>query len=433
MKKALFLILSFCGLYSNAQITGTVSDESGSPLAFVNVYIKDTYKGTATNFDGVFELETEEKNATVIFKILGFETKTITLQNPSKTNITLKETSYNLNEVTLTNSEDPAYPVIRQAIANRDSNSAKTDKYEADYYSKSLFKIKDTPKGIQVSMGGEKSGLDSLGNGVIYLSETVSKVKFERPNKIYEQIIASKVAGNSNGFSFNTATNSDFNFYKNFITFGTKHISPIADGAFGYYKYKLENTFYEQNKLINKIKVTAKRKNEPVFEGYIYIVEDSWEIYGTQLTTNGRRMQNGFVKDITITQNYSFNNSNKLWAKNIQTLQLEAAFLGMKLIGNYSYVFTNYSFVDAFNDGTFGKEIVKIEADSNKKDATYWQNNRQMALNEEETTNYHKKDSIYEYQNSKVYLDSIDKKNNMWQLERDATNASSGSTFASTE
>lgn len=418
MKIKILLLILFTTAFTKAQVKGTVTDTNGEPLPYVNVYIKDTYKGTATNFDGVFEFETKEKQITVVFKSLGVETKTIELQNPSNTVIKLSETSYNLNEIVLTNSEDPAYAVIRNAIASRNKNSAKADKYEADFYSKSIFKVEDTPKKIRVAINSEDPGeLDSLGNGVLYLSETVSKVKFERPNKIYEQIIASKVAGNSRGFSFNTATNSDFNFYKNFISFGTKHISPIADGAFGYYKYKLENTFYDQKKLINKIKVIAKRKNEPVFEGYLYIVEDSWEVYGTQLTTNGNRMQNGFVNELTITQDYSYNSSNKIWAKNIQTLNFDASFFGIKFKGNYSYVFTNYSFVEEFSEGTFGKEIVKIEADSNKKDDAYWQNNRQIALNEEEIANYHKKDSIYEHKNSKVYLDSIDKKSNTFKIQ----------------
>lgn len=57
-------------------------------------------------------------------------------------------------------------------------------------------------------------------------------------------------------------------------------IWPIGDNAFNYYKYKLEGTFQDENNLmINKIKVIAKRDAEPVFEGYIYIFADSWAIY----------------------------------------------------------------------------------------------------------------------------------------------------------
>ena len=42
----------------------------------------------------------------------------------------------------------------------------------------------------------------------MYLSETVSKITFQKPDKLKETIIASKVSGNDNGFSFNTALNT---------------------------------------------------------------------------------------------------------------------------------------------------------------------------------------------------------------------------------
>lgn len=65
-------------------------------------------------------------------------------------------------------------------------------------------------------------------------------------------------------------------------------ISPIAGNAFNYYKYKLEGTFQDENNLrINKIKVIAKRATETVFEGYIYIAEDSWPIYAIDLDIKG--------------------------------------------------------------------------------------------------------------------------------------------------
>jgi hypothetical protein len=67
-------------------------------------------------------------------------------------------------------------------------------------------------------------------------------------------------------------------------------ISPIASNAFNYYKYKLENTFTMLT-IDQQNKVTATRDSEPVFEGYIYIVEDSWAIYAVDLDIKGYRMK----------------------------------------------------------------------------------------------------------------------------------------------
>ncbi len=140
-------------------------------------------------------------------------------------------------------------------------------------------------------IGDLDGAVDSTGTGIIYLSETVSKIIFEKPDNLKERSIASKVSGDNKGFSYNTARSTIYDFYNNTLNFNSKMISPIADNAFNYYKYKLEGTFQDENNLmINKIKVIAKRDAEPVFEGYIYIVEDSWAIYAVDLDIKGYRM-----------------------------------------------------------------------------------------------------------------------------------------------
>jgi len=109
--------------------------------------------------------------------------------------------------------------------------------------------------------------------------------------------------------------NTNYDFYENYVDFGINMISPIADNAFNYYKYKLESTFYDdKNQLINKILVTPKRDKEPVFEGYIYIVEDSWAIFGIDLDIKGYRMQEPILETMKLTQNFSYNSESKIWA-----------------------------------------------------------------------------------------------------------------------
>ncbi len=73
--------------------------------------------------------------------------------------------------------------------------------------------------------------LDSTRSGILYLSETVSKIIFEKPNNLKERIVASKVSGNNNGFSYNTARSTAYDFYNNTVPFGLNMISPIADTA----------------------------------------------------------------------------------------------------------------------------------------------------------------------------------------------------------
>lgn len=417
-----FLFLSISGF---SQIKGTITDLQGNPLPYVSVFEENTYTGTTSNEQGKYQLNVKQigKNK-IVFQYLGFKTQKIVVSPESKTvvlDIKMTEESFDLNEVVIDPKNNPANAIIRSAIANKKENSDKTGRYTADFYSKGMFKVKDLPKkilGKKVDLGTDMaSNLDSTGTGILYLSETISKVTFEKPDNLKEKIIASKVSGNNQGYSYNTAALSTYDFYDNTLDFDVKLISPIADNAFNYYKYKLESTFYDDNnQQINKIKVIPKRDKEPVFEGYIYIVDDSFAIYAIDLDIKGYRMKNEFTEIMKLKQSFSYNVKNKIWSKNAQTLSFNAGIFGVKFFGNFNYVYSNYEFRDSFEKKTFGNEIVAFEANANKKDDAFWNEIRPIPLTIEESTDYTKKDSLETIRKSKKYTDSIDAKNNKFKI-----------------
>ncbi len=435
MKKQITILILMISSISSAQIKGIVKDEKGNPLPFVNIYIENTYVGTTTNELGKYEINTtEHKNVALIFQYLGYKTQKQILnisQFPFTFDVTLQEESYQLNDVVISSAENPANAIIRQAIASKKKNAAKTDKFEADFYSRGIFRAKDIPKKFMgMEIGDFEGNLDSTRSGIIYQSETVSKIKFEKPNNLKEEIIASKIAGNDNGFSYNTALNTNYDFYENYVDFGVNLVSPLANNAFNYYKFKLENSFLDdKNQLINKIKVTPKRDKEPVFEGYIYIVEDSWAIYGIDLDLKGYRMQQPILESMKLTQNFSYNETTKIWAKNVQSLDFSAGIFGMKFTGKFTHVFTNYVFKEAFEKKTFGKELVSFAKNANKKETTFWNTNRPVPLTTEEEQNYVQKDSIQKVRKSQVYLDSIDAKGNTFKIQKIITGFTYKNTF----
>lgn len=424
MQKIFHTLTLFFTLISFAQIKGTVKDENGKPLPYVNIYIENTYIGTTSNELGKYELNSkDQKNIHLIFQHLGFKTQkhlVTSTQVPYQLDITLLEENYELKELVINTSENPTNEIIKNAIVARKKNAAKTDKFEADFYSRGVFKAKNIPKKFMgIEIGDFDGNLDSTRSGIIYQSETVSKIKFEKPNNLKEEIIASKIAGNDNGFSYNTALNTNYDFYENYVNFGINMVSPIATNAFNYYKYKLESTFIDaNNQLINKIKVTPKRDKEPVFEGFIYIVENSWAIYGIDLDIKGYRMQEPILENMKLIQNFSYNEATKVWAKNIQSLDFSAGIFGMKFTGKFTHVFSNYQFKEGFDKKTFGKELVSFATNANKKEADFWDTTRPVPLTTEEFKNYIQKDSIQTIRKSAAYLDSIDAKGNQFKLNK---------------
>ncbi|WP_432671620.1 DUF5686 and carboxypeptidase regulatory-like domain-containing protein [Flavobacterium sp. SM2513] len=422
MKKITSLLFLFYATFLSAQIKGTITDEKGETLPAVSVFIENTYNGTSSNEQGAYELNVKTKgNYTIIFQYLGFKTvkKSINVtQFPFILNVKLAEENIDLAEVVINTKENPANKVIRKAIAARKNNSDMMARFKADFYSRGIFKLKDAPKKIFGQEIGDMDGsLDSTGTGIIYLSETISKIMYEKPSNFKERIIASKISGNDNGYSYNSARGSFFDFYSNTVSLGAKMISPIADNAFGYYKFVLEGTFQdENNQMINKIKLIPKRDSEPVFEGYIYIVEDSWAIYGVDVIVKGYRAKQEFMNTMNLKQNFSYNNKNHIWSKNSQSLEFNAGAFGIMFLGKFTQVFTNYEFPDEFSKKTFTNEILSFEEGSNKKDSLFWNTTRPVPLTVEESTDYIKKDSLQTLRKSDKYLDSIDAKHNRFKI-----------------
>ena len=425
MKKITAILSLFLCFLGHSQIKGTISDEKGNPLPFVNVMEENTYNGTTSNEQGKYELNLKlQGQHKIIFQYLGYKTlKQIVDSGKNQQNIDviLQEENFTLNEVVINTKENPAIAVIKNAIASKKENSEKTAHYKADFYSRGIFKIKDLPKkimGVKVDLDDQiGSNLDSTGSGIIYLSETFSKLTFEKPNNLNEKVIASKISGNDKGFSYNTARSTAYDFYNNTLAFNVNMVSPLADNAFNYYKYKLEGTFFDENNhQIYKIKITPKRDKEPVFDGYIYIVDDTWDIYAVDVAMKGFRMQNEFVETMELKQNFSYNATSKIWSKNAQSLSFVAGFMGIKFYGKFNYVYSNYAFFKQFEKKTFSHEILSFEQNANKKDAAFWNISRPIPLTNEETNDYIKKDSIQVIHQSKKYLDSIDAKKNKFKI-----------------
>jgi hypothetical protein len=247
-------------LLALGQITGSVKDTAGEPIPFASIFIKNTYTGTSTNVDGIYLLEFKKTGThTLVFQSLGYKTieKTVNITKfPFSQDVVLEEESTSLDEVVVKSNENPANRVIREANKNREANRLKTSSYTADFYSRGLWRMEDVPeKFLGQEIGDIEGSLDSLTrSGIVYLSETVSEIAYEAPDNFKEFITASKVSGDDQGFSVNSAEGANFDFYNNNIDLNNRIVSPIADYAFSYYKYKLIGTFFDNNNfLINKI------------------------------------------------------------------------------------------------------------------------------------------------------------------------------------
>src|SRR5258708_9420993 len=73
----------------NKQISGTVRDEKGNPLAGASISVKGTKKGTTTDSSGSYSISLPEKSSVLLIAFVGHETLVVNTSNSASFNVQL--------------------------------------------------------------------------------------------------------------------------------------------------------------------------------------------------------------------------------------------------------------------------------------------------------------------------------------------------------
>ncbi|MDO1448570.1 SusC/RagA family TonB-linked outer membrane protein [Rhodocytophaga aerolata] len=104
-KYTLFTLLLLCCFqiaWAQQTVKGKVLDDSQQPLPGVNVLVKGSTVGTATDVEGNYSLQIPDGNSTLVFSAIGFITEEIAVNNQTTINLTLVSDIKSLNEVVVT-------------------------------------------------------------------------------------------------------------------------------------------------------------------------------------------------------------------------------------------------------------------------------------------------------------------------------------------
>lgn len=426
-------------------IHGTVYGTNKEKLPYANIFVKGTSNGTSANGVGEYSFDLPAGNYEIVYQHLGYKQhiETLSVQRNVELDVNLEQLQYEIRDVIINGSEDPALAVIRKAIAKRKYFLSVVESYSCDAYVKGMQRILSAPDrilGQKINTTGLLTGPNN--SGILYLSESQSKLYYKKPNKFREVVYSSKVSGKANGFTFNSAQNFYFNFYERSITIPfiaqRPFISPLSENAFFYYNYHMLGAYKEGEYLVNKIQVTPKRKADPCFTGVLSIVEDNWNIHSLELyLTKINGIQ--YIDTLKVTQ-YFVPVQNDLWLPTQQRYDANGGVLGIKGDGYYLGIFKNYKVNDILGmlpnkpviktdslkapkkfekekkkeeqkaeKKIFSDEIMKVEEIANKRTEEYWDSVRPVPLTELEFNDYHVKDSIQVIRDSKEFKDSTDK------------------------
>ena len=405
------LILSHAALA--VKVSGTITDDKGNILPYASVFIKGSSLGTTSNNLGKYFLDLAPGNYTIVCQYVGYirQEKKITLTSQSVAldfQLSILQTS--LKEVEVKpGGEDPAYEIIRHAIKKRKSYENPLDSFTCEAYIKTLIRSRSLPSKILGKKFSDEDrkdlGVDSEGRGIIYLSESLTRIAFKKPDKVKLEVISGRESG-SNGYGFNFPT--FINFYNNnvniFITQLSPRgfVSPIADGALNYYRYKFLGSFFEDGKEINQIRVIPKRRFEPLFSGTINITEGDWRIHSLDLMLT-KDYQLEIVDSLTIKQIH-VPITPRVWRTQNQIVNFSFKKFGIDVSGNFLNVYSNYELEPRFRKKYFNNVVVKYDTGVNKKTFAYWDSLRPVPLAPEEMEDFRIKDSTFKSRNDSATL-----------------------------
>ncbi|HEX4849406.1 MAG TPA: DUF5686 and carboxypeptidase regulatory-like domain-containing protein, partial [Puia sp.] len=412
-----FLLLTLCSLFyflraEAGKLTGIVTDDKGNPLPYASVFVKGTSRGTTTNNQGRYFLDLQEGTYTIVCQYVGYarQEKSVEIHQESVTlNFQMPLQRTTMKEVVVkAGAEDPAYEIIRHAIKKRKEYENPLDSFTCEAYIKTLVKTRKLPSKIfGKTMRDEdrkEMGVDSVGKGIIYLSESLTKIAFKKPDRIKLEVVSGRESG-TNGFGFNFPT--FINFYNNNVNIFITQInprgfvSPIAEGALNYYRYKYLGSFFEDGKEINKIQVIPRRKFEPLFTGTINITDGDWRIHSLDLYLIKESMLE-IIDTLTIKQIQVPIGPN-VWRTKDQIVYFTFNKMGIDVTGNFLNVYSKYDTLPQFRKKYFNNVIIKYDTAVTKKSKFYWDSIRPVPLEPEELKDYSTKDSLFKSQNDSSY------------------------------
>ena len=285
MSRILILLLTLnCYLFITAQeLKGKIENTDGQPVPFATIYIHEITSGIAADEQGEYQSKLKSGTYTCEIRSIGYEsqTKTVEVSNTGATlNIRLVEKPVLLKELTVMSSKvNPADRVMRHAIAKAPFHLYQVTGYSSENYLKGSAKIESIPALMKMMIKDNK--FKSL-IGKLLVMESKNEITFQSPSNYKQKVIAYKSSipkeiEPKGGFKVSYSNIYEANFQDK--------ISPLSTRAFQYYKFKLEDIITNGNYQVNKIRVIPKLKNEKLFSGYLYIIEDNWSVYSFDMTS----------------------------------------------------------------------------------------------------------------------------------------------------
>jgi hypothetical protein len=423
-------------------IYGELSDQHGAPVTFARIYTQDQKFGTISDKEGKYQLSLPKGEHTITIRHLsiGDTTFTVQLSQRRRLDIQLHTIDLQLGVVEIEGGKkDPAYGIMKKAIANKSAHLQNYDTYTCETYLKLTLETDTFPSRKERKKIIDSLGVDSLpaigeNKTLQNFIESRSTTYFKAPatyksivhaHRDYKNIKKGKVQvsfgdeGSETNYStsvynpylfYQDVSDADINFYRNLIQapdLGDRpFISPLHNTLWRItYVYKLEETWYEGSRVNYRISFTPRNQDGPYFSGFLILEDNTWAIKEIEVEVLPSTMP--YFQKMYIQHEYQQSEYGKwLLAKEEYTYEIKDN--RNMYFGSSVAVHSDYQVNVDFPRNFFKNELRRTEKDAFEKDSAAWASLRPVDLKAGEISFTKQQDSIFAYHRSVEYLKEQD-------------------------
>ena len=380
---------------------------TGETLPLIRVYLNKTTIGANTNLDGAFELYAPSGDYELIVRYNGYflfsDSIHLSNKNIEGLSIFLKPVTTGLDEVVITSKAvNPALRIVKNASNNRNQNRTdKIDAYERESYNKLVVTLdnvsqkvldklvfKDVRTVVEDIMSDSLSEDSARFSMAIFISESVNRVFYKKPEQKREEIYAIKTTGmKGNEYNLLSTMFVNIDLYANYVKLLERQfLGPIADGCFLEYDYRLNSVEIDGRDTLFGIEIIPKRPYDMVFKGRMFIDNRDWAINRIDISMNTDPNLN-FIEDIRIRQ--EFEKIDSFWVPTVIDLEIDfqnslisnnRKGKGPGVIGRASSYMYNYKINEPRDPKFYQQELIELKSDAEDQDSMYWATHRRSPM-----------------------------------------------------
>lgn len=401
-------------------ISGLLVDSiTNEPLPFAAVFLKGSDRGTMTDENGRFDINTSVNFINVSVSLMGYNNKEVFVTKGESNNITIQlvPTGVALNELVVkpkkekySKKNNPAVAFAKRVMAKKKQYDPKNHPYYSfeKYYKLTcgltgfsndkeswiLKKFKFLHEFMDTS---EVSGKRIL---PMSIKERVSTESYRlNPESHKEYIKGVKRAGIDEVFDeesiqrFLEDVFREINIFSNDVTFmQNRFVSPLSNIGTDFYKYYLNDTVTINGVKCIDLSFSPFNPQSFGFNGRIYVVADDTTMFVKKVKMNVPKDINlNYVEKIYIEQDFEkAPDGSRLKTRDDMTVEFRIIPATQELYARRVAIYSDHSFDKPQDESIFKKEATKITAaDANYMPEEFWKDNRKTPIKESENSVKH--------------------------------------------